>query len=498
MQDATRARQCLARLCELTAPSLLLEVWPVVLRMARLIYRFRNQEISPEATFRFETELSGLLTELGRRIVQWTLNQVEPDERGQLPRELFWQGDHYRLKRPSPMRNLNCLFGPIRLRRWLYEPTEGLGLSSLFPLELQLGLVGGVATPTLADRVAKLAVDLSQRQLLDVLRTEHHVCWGPKTLRKVTSAVAEAMSPFRHAAQLEQLLQWLRHAAAEGGPRRMVLSVGRDGVMLPIRLAKKYREGAAATVSVFNRRGKRLGTVYLGQMPQAGQEAISCELTALIRDVLAAWDGPTLRLIYVTDAGFHPSEYFANVLSRIPNPHMPGLYYQWEWVVDYYHACQYISKLAEAIFGPGRAAHAWAAKMRRVLKEKPAGVFRVLRSAGALRAIRGLVGEESGYESAYAYLRNHSASMDYRTYRRLQAPIGSGVTEAACKILFTQRFKRAGMKWEIEDGKPILALRVVALSKLWPAIRDAWLESCKTAQPRTPRALCDKSAEIAA
>ena len=369
MQDATRARQCLARLCELTAPGLLLEIWPVVLRIGRLVYRFRNQEVSPDATFRFETELSGLLTELGRRIVQWTVNHLEPDDRDLMPRELFWQGDHYRLKRLSPTRNLNCLFGPIRLWRWLYEPTEGLGLSSLFPLELRLGLVRGVAMPALADRAARLAVDLSQRHLLDVLREEHHVCWGPETLRKVTTAVAEAMSPLRHAAQLAQLLRWLREAAAEDGPRRIVLSVGRDGVMLPIRLLKKYREGAAATVSVFNRRGKRLGTVYLGQMPQAGQTAISRELTELIREVLAAWDGPTLRLIYVTDAGFHPSEYFTNVLSRMPNPRVPGAYYQWEWVVDYYHACQYISKLAEAIFGPTRAAHAWAAKMRRVLKE---------------------------------------------------------------------------------------------------------------------------------
>jgi len=47
----------------------------------------------------------------------------------------------------SPTRNLNCLFGKIRIYRWLYEPSESLGLSCLFPLELQLGKVAGVATP---------------------------------------------------------------------------------------------------------------------------------------------------------------------------------------------------------------------------------------------------------------------------------------------------------------------------------------------------------------
>jgi hypothetical protein len=162
----------------------------------------------------------------------------------------------------------------------MYESTENLGLSALFPLELHLGVVAGVATPALADRVAQLAVEFSQRQVLSVLREAHHVCWGVPTLRKVTRTMAEAMSPFRQQALVEQVLTWLQQASDEGGPRRIVLSAGRDGVMLPIRGLQKYKEAAVATLSVFNRSGKRLGTVYLGQMPEAGQVALSHELTA--------------------------------------------------------------------------------------------------------------------------------------------------------------------------------------------------------------------------
>jgi hypothetical protein len=88
-------------------------------------------------------------------------------------------------------------------------------------------------------------------------------------------------------------------------------------------------------------------------MPEAGQVALSYELTALIRDVLSAWTGSPLRLVYVTDTGFHPDDYFRTVLSRMPDRHRPGCYYQWEWVVDYYHACQYLSQLSESLFGQG-------------------------------------------------------------------------------------------------------------------------------------------------
>lgn len=261
------------------------------------------------------------------------------------------------------------------------------------------------------------------------------------------------------------------------GPRRFTLSVGRDGVMIPMVKHSKYKEASTATLSVLDRCGRRIGTVYLGQMPEAHQQTLSAELTALLQEVLSRWDGVLPRLVYVTDCGSHPTAYFEEVLSRMPNPRQPAQRLEWAWIVDYYHACQYITMLAETIFGPGRAAFAWSAKQRQILKEQSGGIYRVLRSAGALRTTRGLIGSETNYERAYRYLRSRASMMDYRTYRHFRLPIGSGVTEAACKIVFTQRFKLSGMKWELEGGGDILRLRIIALSRIWTQVRDRALES---------------------
>jgi hypothetical protein len=429
--------------------------------------------------------LKQLLDSAGRLIVEWTLNRLEPKSRAEMPPVVYCGHDAYRCKRLSPTRNLNCLFGPIRVSRWLYESLDGLGLPALFPLERCLGIVAGVATPALADVVAQLCVDFTQRQVLDTLRQQHHVVWGIPTLRKVAQAMAEGIAPFQHAARVAKLLEWLTQAAGRRGPFRYTLSVGRDGLMLPIRGKATYKEGATATVSVLDRWGKRLGTIYLGQMPESGQGTLSDELTRLLRDVLAQWQGAQPRLVYITDAGFHPRDYFESVLSRMLDPQCTGRYLEWEWTVDYYHACCYISKMAEAIFGPGREAHAWSAKMRRWLKDKPGGIYRVLRSAGALRTIRGLVGEDKAYDDAYAFLRKHAPWMDYAGRRRRKMPIGSGVTEAACKIVFSQRFKCSGMKWDIAGGAVILELRVAVLSRTWTTVRDAMFASHAPTLSRT-------------
>lgn len=50
-------------------------------------------------------------------------------------------------------------------------------------------------------------------------------------------------------------------------------------------------------------------------------------------------------------------------------------------------------------------------------------------------------------------------------------PIGTGVTEAACKTLATQRLKCSGMSWGDEGGQAILTLRSLIQSDRFDA---AW------------------------
>ena len=67
--------------------------------------------------------------------------------------------------------------------------------------------------------------------------------------------------------------------------------------------------------------------------------------------------------------------------------------------------------------------------------------------------------------------------MRYQSYRRQHLPIGSGITEAACKIVFTQRLKRSGMSWTISGGQIILNLRVIWLSGVWEDVHQRYLAS---------------------
>src|SRR5205085_2802634 len=143
-------------------------------------------------------------------------------------------------------------------------------------------------------------------------------------------------------------------------------------------------------------------------------------------------------------------------------------------------------QMAEALFGPETAAAArWFAKMRRWLRERRQGVAQVARSATQLLDRRKMTkAQRAAFWKAYRYLRRHRRWMDYAGYRRCGLPIGSGVTEAACKTVFTQRFKRSGMRWGHESGQVILDLRVVYLSGLWEEAFACDLAARAVPEPR--------------
>jgi hypothetical protein len=472
---------------------------PLIAELGRLIVHFRRADPTPQASHRFETRLQESLRETGRIIVEWTLNHLEPHDRKDLPGQIESGGTWYRRRSKTPNRSVATLFGTITLWRMLYQDVHGVE-PAIFPLEVRLGLEAGRATPALAERASRAAVTLPQDAVLAVLRDDHGVRWSVASLRAVIAGVAAGMAAFRHDAQADRLLSWLEQADRSSGARKPVLAVGRDGLMLPIRGQACYREGAAATVSVYDRKGRRLGTVYLGRMPESGQGTLSGQLTALIEAVLRTRGGPAPRLAYITDGGTHQAGYYRRVLSRMSDPHHPGRRLKWRWVIDYYHACEYITKLSEALFSDARAGAVWARKMRRWLKGKPRGIYRVLHSAAAIRRRRIIVSaaKREQYRTAYAYLRKRMRWLDYVGYRRDHLPIGSGVTEAACKTVFTQRLKQSGMTWTVEGGQWIVALRVIHLSGVWSEVYRSYLGSKESLEIRTqgatPKAKASKAA----
>lgn len=144
--------------------------------------------------------------------------------------------------------------------------------------------------------------------------------------------------------------------------------------------------------------------------------------------------------------------------------------------------------MGEALFGPGREAAAWAARMRKLLK-KLNDPFRALHAAATMRSRRSLSARaRQDFQRAYNYIRTQTKHKHYVEVRRLGLPIGSGIAEVACSTDFTQRLKRSGMRWSLDGEQTILNLRVVLLSGLWDNVYQAAVNAYQRLVLCTPAA----------
>lgn len=142
-------------------------------------------------------------------------------------------------------------------------------------------------------------------------------------------------------------------------------------------------------------------------------------------------------------------------------------------VVDFYHAAEHLSRLAEALFGKSsKTGQQWYEKWLSKIKHDANGVASMLRSAGRYAKERKLSRNKTkDLNTELTFFNRNKDRMDYASLVQQGLPIGSGPVEAACKMIVKNRFCQSGMRWSIQGGQNVMNIRVVQKSDQW---EDTW------------------------
>jgi hypothetical protein len=452
---------------------------------------FYRREVTPVTTDKLERRLERCAREIARLILQRTIRKIESDDPSQTVSSFVFCGEQYRRNRRT-LNTIDTRFGPISFQRWFFQNTQPKS-SGIAPLDVRLGIVAGRMTPALAEVTGRLAADLPQQPALAMLEERFSVKPSVEAYRRVVAELATQVRDVHDDEAIKQLTDWIKEARESEGKHDVLLQVGRDGVFVQTRPC--WEEASCGTLSVYDRNRKRIGTIYLGQMPESEQPTMTRRLTEVITGVLKEIgdEVPTLR--YVTDAGCHPQAYYRDVLSKMKHP-VSGRRLKWSWGVDFFHACEYVSQLAASIFGKGsKRANEWAEQQRHVLRHEKNGVARVIASATQQKRRHGLKGTKKDYNGALNYLKKYRKHMDFAERKGRGEPIGSGITEAGCKVIFNQRLKQSGMRWHRKTGQYIVDLRTANRSGIWQRLWNRLLAS-KTCLPPITQTIDKKPAQI--
>jgi hypothetical protein len=427
---------------------------------------FSNKEITPATADKFERRLEKFMREIARIILQRTIRTIEDRDRDKTAASFELSGQRYRRNRRT-INSIDTRFGTIAFERWFFQNCEPKS-QGIAPLDVRLGIIANRMTGPLAEVTGRLAADMPQQAALNMLHERFAVRPSVEAYRRVVADLATQVRSVHDGAAVEQLIEWITQARQSDGKRGVLLQVGRDGVFVQTRPC--WEEASCGTIAVYDRNRKRVGTIYLGEMPESEQPTMTRRLTEVINGVLGGIDGKVPTLRYVTDAGCHPQAYFRAVLAKMKHP-VTGRKLKWSWGVDFFHACEYVSQLAGSIFGTGsERANAWAEEQRHTLRHERDGVKKVVARAAQQKRRVGLKGTKKDYTGALNYLKKYRPYMDFAERKERGDPIGSGITEAGCKVIFNQRLKQSGMRWHRKSGQYIVDLRTAKRSGIWDRI----------------------------
>ena len=391
----------------------------------------------------YEEELHALFMEAECEIVAEDLGRLDVD----VPFVIIDGKVHYRVLRSE------CTYGgvagDIRVERTLYR--ESGAQHALVPMELRAGIVEGHWTPLAAKHMAWVAAHLTPGEGEELFGRFGGMNPSKSSLDRVPKGLSA------HWEEQREAFEAAIRQGEEIPAGAVSVAASLDGVMVALRKGEYpdqeeegagYREASCATVSFFDEDGERLETRRMGRMPEPGKVVLKDMLTQAIQSVLETQ--PDLQLVKLADGAKDNWRYLSNDLPA-------GVE-----LVDYFHAAEYLKSAITAAYGEDTPmAEADFEKYRLILKEEPEGVDKVIRH---LRYLAKKYPRRKAITKALKYFRNNRKRMDYAEALAKNLPIGSGVVEAACKTLVTQRLKRSGMRWGIDGGQAVLTFRALAQS----------------------------------
>ena len=331
-------------------------------------------------------------------------------------------------------------YGTIEVERYTYQTSKGG--STYTPLEANARTVLN-ATPLFAKTVSyKYASSSASSASADLEQCNGRVISGRycKSLGDAVGVIASAKEE-----------TW-QYELPEMESKPASISIGVDGTCMLLS-EDGWRVAMAGTVSLYDDQGERLHTIYTGATPEYGKEKFHRRFCGELDRVREQFPG--LACIGIGD-GASDNWTFMNPLSD-------------DQVVDFWHVSEYVGRAAQAMFpGKGRKdeREAWLEDRLHRLKHKQGAAARLhaeLVDWDNTNEIRGEQKREN-MKATIRYLGNQKARMHYSKHVEKNHPIGSGVTEAACKTLIKHRFCRSGSRWKESGASSVMSIRSLKLT----------------------------------
>ena len=281
--------------------------------------------------------------------------------------------------------------------------------------------------------------ELSAERVEWDMKEHHGLSLSSHYIQQVSKAIGEVMR--------EKEGEWT-YSLPVMRKKVATISIGRDGTTTAIR-GEGYKQTMAGTIAFYDKKGNRMTTLYLGCAPEKKKETFEALLKREIDLVKKQY--PKAQYTGVAD-GALDNWTFLSPLTDVQ-------------ILDFFHGADYLKKFADIALTDAQQKNTFQEQLRRILKDEKGGVHKVIKTLEQRTKTFTNQQDKDQAKTIIGYFNNNKDRMDYFTYQKKGYPIGSGVTEAACKTLVKQRLSQSGMRWNRTGVDDVLLTRGLLLSE---------------------------------
>ncbi len=266
------------------------------------------------------------------------------------------------------------------------------------------------ATPRLAMQLSHKYAEVSAASVVKDLRLNHNRAVAKAYVQTVADAVATVA--------MVKEEQW-SYPVPQLPDDVTTIGIGIDGTCLLI-CHDGWREAMVGTISLYDKAGERLHTNYIGATPEYGKTSFFKRMEAEIAKVSANF--PTALKVGVADGAKTNWPFLSKHTER--------------QILDFYHATEYLTDVADAQFARDlKARKQWLNDSCKSLKHDHKGPQVLIDVMQGFLESQKLAHPRDKIKAALTYFKNQQPLMKYAEHLEQFLPLGSGVTEAACKTI---------------------------------------------------------------
>jgi len=328
-------------------------------------------------------------------------------------------------------------YGEVVVERHVYQRSGGG--KTYCPLEREARIII-TSTPLFAKQVSSKLAYGSAREVQRDLAENHRRPVAVSYIQRVSEAVASI---------IEAKEESWNYVPPQLEAEIASVAIGLDGTCMLL-CQSGWREAMVGTISLYDALGERQHTIYLGATPEYGKASFLERLEREIARTKARY--PQATYIGIADGAAANWQFLQRHTT--------------EQVLDFYHASGYLGAVAVALYPKDLPQQQqWLDEKCHQLKHDCGSALQLYQQMRELSQSQTYPQTiQENLAAAVTYFQNHLHQMDYAFYRSQHYPIGSGVTEAACKTVIKQRLCCSGMRWKQAGAAVILSLRTLVLT----------------------------------